>query len=423
MEETTFSKKKQKHIQAKRSQGRLVFVMVTFIIVVCAFAFGFFVRGETSFINLLGFSSSNSSDVKSDSAEKLSDDEITSRVLEVETLLKNNSLNSVDLETATPKVLQAYTDSFNNAYVNYYSPERYESYIKENTNVSAGGIGVLFGEHNGRAYVVDVFENSPAYLAGIKSGDIVVAINGEKSHAWSLVEVVNAISNASDSIPITWLRASNLDASTGEEFTKTLKVGAYTQINITSEVYDSVCYIKVSQFTKDSYDNLKSIVDAASTTGTIKSFVLDLRDNPGGFLTQATNIANLFLKSGVIVQIDSSEGRSVRSADGEGYAQYPVVVLENERTSAAAEVVVAALKENDRATVIGHTSAGKGSIQAFQELSFGGAVRYTAAYYITPQGNNIDGVGIAPHVSVDQNASEIEEDTQKNFAIENAKAL
>lgn len=130
--------------------------------------------------------------------------------------------------------------------------------------------------------------------------------------------------------------------------------------------------------------------------------MLDLRDNAGGYLTQAVDIASLFVNSGVLVQIQGNDGpATTKSAAGDApYKDVPLVVVVNRYTAAAAEVLAASLQDNERADVVGETSMGKGSVQVVRELDFGGAVRYTAAYYLTPQGEPIDNVGIVPQVGV-----------------------
>ena len=158
-------------------------------------------------------------------------------------------------------------------------------------------------------------------------------------------------------------------------------------------------YMKVRQLTQTSADLVKQALADLGSQGAL-SFVLDIRDNPGGYLTQAVDMASLFVKSGSIVQIETKDGKSVKSATGNVATDKPLVVLVNENTAAAAEVLAAALQENQRATLVGASTLGKGSVQVVRDLSFGGALRYTAACYLTPQGRTINDVGVTPDVSV-----------------------
>jgi carboxyl-terminal processing protease len=128
--------------------------------------------------------------------------------------------------------------------------------------------------------------------------------------------------------------------------------------------------------------------------------VLDLRNIPGGYLTQAVEIASQFIQSGTVVQIKSGDNTTAKSAEGTEANTMPLVVLVNDKTAGSAEVLAAALQDSQRATVVGSQTQGKGSVQVMQPLSFGGALRYTAATYLTPSGRAIDGVGVTPDVVV-----------------------
>ena len=165
---------------------------------------------------------------------------------------------------------------------------------------------------------------------------------------------------------------------------------------------------------------MKAAVSELESQGAA-SFVLDVRDNPGGYLTQSVDIASLFVKSGTLVKIQTREAEdSTKTATGAVATDKPLVVLVNGNTAAAAEVLVAALQDNQRATLVGQTTLGKGSVQVTRELSFGGALRYTAAYYKSPLGHDINGVGVTPDVTV---ALSEGIDNQKELAIETAQSL
>ena len=167
--------------------------------------------------------------------------------------------------------------------------------------------------------------------------------------------------------------------------------------------------MKVRQLTQTSADLVKQALADLGSQGAL-SFVLDIRDNPGGYLTQAVDMASLFVKSGSIVQIETKDGKSVKSATGNVATDKPLVVL------------VAALQENQRATLVGASTLGKGSVQVVRDLSFGGALRYTAAYYLTPQGRTINDVGVTPDVSVGL-GGEAGSDNQRSLALETAQSL
>ena len=413
--------KARKELERNRHLARALGLV---IVVAVAFVAGFFVRGESAFLAGLGFpvTAEEAGPASSGSPSKSTFNSVSARVSEVEDVLAANSMDHYDLDAATAQTLEAFTASTEDGYLSYYDPARYELYVKESSDGSYSGIGALFSEYNGRAYVSDVFEGSVAEAQGVQQGDFVVAIDGDSSHQWSLTETVKALSREEGStVVVTWMRPSSLEADTGEEFTTTLECSAYSVPNVTTELAGTVGYIKLKQITQNADDLVgKAIADLTAQGAT--SFVLDIRDNPGGYLTQAVDLASLFVKSGSIVQIETKDGKSVKSATGNVATDKPLVVLVNENTAAAAEVLAAALQENQRATLVGASTLGKGSVQVVRDLSFGGALRYTAAYYLTPQGRTINDVGVTPDVSVGL-GGEAGSDNQRSLALETAQSL
>ena len=265
--------------------------------------------------------------------------------------------------------------------------------------------------------MVDLFEGSPAQLGGVQVGDFVVAVDGDREQSWSRSEVASLLSqHAGQSAVITWRRPESLESDGGKEFTTTLQCAEYDEPNVTIEYYGDqhVGYIRLKQFTQNSASLVEKALRDLEAQGA-ESYVLDLRDNPGGYLSQAVDVASLFMNSGTVVEIKTVDGQSAKAASGKVATAAPLIVLLNKNTAAAAEVVAAALKENQRATLVGVTTLGKGSVQVLHELSFGGAMRYTAAYYLTPEGHAIDQVGVTPTVLVDTGGND---DAQKQYAIE-----
>ena len=193
----------------------------------------------------------------------------------------------------------------------------------------------------------------------------------------------------------------------------------YAVKNVDTELSDTVGYIKLKQITQNAADLVKNAVADLESQGAT-SFVLDIRDNPGGFLTQSVDIASLFVKSGTIVKIQTKAEETSKTTSRPYVTEKPLVLLVNGKTSASAEVLAASLKDNQRATLVGSTTLGKGSVQVTRDLSFGGALRYTAAFYKSPLGHDIEGVGVTPDVMVGLAEGE---DNQKALALETAQSL
>lgn len=413
-----------KHRKASARNAKIIASMVVCICVCLSFVGGFLIRGETALLQSLGFSAlvGDSEDVNGTASSVNTYNSLSARLSEAEEMLKSDSLDTYDLDSATTEMLNAFSAATEDEYLRYYDPERYREYVEENTQNYAG-IGVLFSENKGHAYVVDVFPGSVAESAGVEVGDCVTAIDGDRSQDWSLTEAVSAVSRSEgESVVVTWKREAPAGSSEGEEFTTTLTCSKYSETNVSFELLENVGYILVKQFTQNSGDLTKKAIENLADQGAT-SFVLDIRNNPGGYLTQAVDVASLFIKSGDIVIIETKEAHDTsKTASGTTSTDAPLVLLVNENTAAAAEALAAALKDNERATVVGQNTLGKGSVQVVRPLSFGGALRYTAAYYKSPLGHDIDKVGVAPDIKVDKGVSS-EEDNQKNLALETAQSF
>ena len=386
-----------------------------------AFACGFVVRGHPYFLQSLGFPSyitglteTASTDLATSGKDVFNS--VAMRVSEVEDILASDSLDQYDLGDATNAMLNSFAKASSDPYLRYYSTERYTELLNSQDETYAG-VGVLFSEYNGQAYVVDVFEGSSAQLEGVMPGDFVESINGDNSQVWSRSEVSAKLSQSKgSSVVMQWRRPESLEAEGGEKFTTTLECADYSAVNVSSE-YDgerTVGYVKVKQLTQNATSLAQKAINDLTEEGA-RAIVLDLRDNPGGYLSQAVGLASLFMSSGTVVEVRTVDGQTAKAATGQPISQAPLVVITNKNTAAAAEVVAAALKESQRATLVGTNTMGKGSVQVLHELSFGGAIRYTAAYYLTPEGHAIDQVGVTPDVALDASG---EGDPQRDYAVE-----
>lgn len=415
---------KQRAAMAEREHRRnkRILRLLCFVVAIAvAFVAGFALRSQDQFLVSLGFSipgvqkaGTQSTDVK-----KSPYDSISARLSEVEDVLAKSDLNGYDLDEATKEVFKGFSSACDDKYFEYLDPSRYASFVKDSSDGAYNGVGVLFSDYNGRALVSDVFSGSAAEAAGVQQGDVLIGIDGDTSHDWSVTEAISGLSrNAGETVVVTWMRPSLVGAETGTSYTTALTCSSYKEQNVTYSLDGTVGYIRVRQITQDTADNvsaaLADLIDQGAT-----SFVVDLRDNPGGYLTQAVDVANLFIKTGVIVEVQTSTGTSPKSASGKTVTDLPLVVLTNGYTSGAAEVLAAALQDNQRATIVGETTIGKGSVQVIHELSFGGAIRYAAGYYKSPLGHDIDGVGVIPDIAI--SSSEGGTDPQLVLAVETAQ--
>ncbi len=406
--------------KARARNLRLIRIFILVIVIAAVFCLGFFVRGNATVLSALGFTALVDDDPAKTVEQRTVYNSLSERVEEVEDTLSEESLDTFDLDQTTTGVLNALATATEDPYLRYYDQAQY-ALLEQNAADDYEGVGVLFGESDGKAYAVDVFDDSPAQIAGVQQGDFVVAIDGDRTREWSQTEVLAALDREEGSTAvITWRRPATSGAEGGEEFTTALTCVKTSETNVTSVLGDDgVGVITLRQITGNSTDLVRSAVESLEAQGA-HSYVLDIRDVPGGYLSQAVEIANLFVRNGIIVQIETNGGISTRQASGEVVTDKPLVVLVNGNTTAAAEVLASALQDNQRATLVGQTTMGKGSVQVVRELSFGGALRYTAAYYLSPQGRAIDGLGVAPDIIVDRN--EGASDNQLSLAIETAQS-
>lgn len=406
--------------KARARNLRLIRVFILIIVIAAVFCLGFFVRGNATVLSALGFTALVGDDSAKAVEQRTVYNSLSQRVEEVEDTLSEESLDTFDLDQTTTGVLNALAEATEDPYLRYYDQAQY-ALLEQNAGDDYEGVGVLFGESDGTAYAVDVFDESPAQIAGVQQGDFVVAIDGDRTREWSQTEVLAALDREEGStVVITWRRPATSGAEGGEEFTTALTCVKTSETNVESVLGDDgVGVITLRQISGNSTDLVRRAVESLESQGA-QSYVLDIRDVPGGYLSQAVEIANLFVRNGIIVQIQTNSGISTRQASGEVVTDKPLAVLVNENTSAAAEVLASALQDNQRATLVGQTTMGKGSVQVLRELSFGGALRYTAAYYLSPQGRAIDGLGVAPDIIVDR--EEGAADNQLSLAIETAQS-
>jgi carboxyl-terminal processing protease len=376
--------------------------MMLFVLLCLVFAVGFGLRGNNAFLARLGMDSL-SVDVEQNPGATVSGDtfdSISARVAEVQGMIEQDSLDDIPRDDSTRALLEDLLKQTGDPYARYYDAQSYASYSKKDSDQTFG-VGILFGDYENQAYAVDVIAGSSAQVEGVQAGDFVVAIDGErKDGGWTLAETLKQLAREDGStVIVTWRRPENIESPGGEEFTTTLTCSDVAGVNVTSKIRDKeVGYIKLNQLGRDSSALVLDAVKELTGKGA-KAFVLDLRDCPGGYLTEAVDLVSLFQGSGVVVQIETVEGVSSRSATGSAITSDPLAIIVNKNTAAAAEVVAASLQDNDRAVIVGQQTMGKGTVQIMRELSFGGAITYTVAEYKTPKGRSLDKNGVSPNVS------------------------
>ncbi|MCX8059666.1 MAG: S41 family peptidase [Aquificaceae bacterium] len=288
----------------------------------------------------------------------------------------------------------------------FFTPEQYREFRQE-TGGEFGGVGIEIGMEKGRPIVISPIEGTPAHRAGLKSGDVIVEINGEDTSNMTLMDVVRRIrGKPGTKVTLTILR-KGADRPVRVELERaTIKVESVKWTKL-----EDVGYIRLSQFTEGVGKDVEKAVKGLTSQG-VRGIILDLRNDPGGLLTEAINVSELFLKEGkLIVYTKTKKGEVSRYFARKKPIlpeNMPLVVLINRGSASASEIVAGALQDHKRAVIVGEKSFGKASVQNIIPLEDGSAIKLTVAHYYTPLGRLIDKKGIQPDVEVKMKEEEEE---------------
>ncbi|CCZ22270.1 carboxy-terminal-processing protease (C-terminal-processing protease) [Acetobacter sp. CAG:977] len=282
----------------------------------------------------------------------------------------------------------------------YLNEEMFKE-MQEQTKGEFGGLGIEVTMDNGWIKVISPIDDTPAYKAGIKAGDYITHIDGTAVLGQTLTEAVDKMRGPVKTKVKLTIRRKGQDA-----FDVTLERAVVKIRSVRSEDKGNVGYIRISSFSETTTDDVKKAVEKAQKEhkDNLAGFVLDLRNNPGGLLDQAVSVTDLFLDEGEIVSTRPRRPEEIQrysATKGDIIKDIPIVVLINEGSASAAEIVAGALQDHKRAVVVGTRSFGKGSVQTVIPVSSGiGAIRLTTARYYTPSGRSIQAKGIEPDIVI-----------------------
>ncbi len=306
-------------------------------------------------------------------------------------------------------------------YSAYMSPELFKE-MQTDTKGEFGGLGIEIGMEAGVVKVISPIDDTPAALAGIKAGDYIVKIGKEQVQGKSLLEAVKLMRGpVGTSIDLTVRRKNIKKPLEFKIVRKVIEVQSVSSKKLGTK--KNLGYIRLKSFNENSDKQfLKTVKDFEKSK--IKGYVLDLRNNPGGLLTQAINITDYFLDDGEIVSTKGrrvSETRKFFARKGDEIKGKPIVVLINNGSASASEIFAGALKDHKRAIILGENSYGKGSVQSIIPLRNGGGMRLTISKYYLPSGKSISEVGVTPDIFVEEESDDFlinsEKDNQLNYAI------
>ena len=305
-------------------------------------------------------------------------------------------------------------------YSAYMSPESFEN-MQTETSGEFGGLGIEVSMEAGVVKVISPIDGSPADEVGVKAGDYIVKINEHQVQGKTLTEAVDLMRGPVGSdIEITVRRKGVRKAIVFKITREVIKIQSVKS----QKINENIGYIRLTAFNENSSSQIKKKINEFTKDKKIKGYILDLRNNPGGLLSQAIKISDFFLSNGEIVSTKSrkeSENRRWFANKGDIINGKVLIVLINYGSASASEIVAGALKDNKRAILIGENTYGKGSVQSIIHLKNNGAIRLTISKYYLPSGKSISEVGITPDIEVAEGDDEFrintEKDNQLNFAI------
>ena len=305
-------------------------------------------------------------------------------------------------------------------YSSYMSPQML-SEMQTETSGKFGGLGIEVGMEAGVVKVISPIDNSPASKVGIKAGDYIVKINDTQVQGKSLTEAVELMRGpVGTDIEITVRRVGEKKAIVFNITREIIKI-----TSVRSKVIDGdIGYIRLTSFNENSSDQFKEKIKDLKKNKDINSYILDLRNNPGGLLSQAIKITDFFLDNGEIVSTKGrkkTESRKWYANKGDVIEGSTLVVLINYGSASASEIVAGALKDHKRAILVGENSYGKGSVQSIIPLKNNGAIRLTISKYYLPSGKSISEIGVSPDIKIEEESENFkmnsENDNQLNFAL------
>ena len=327
-----------------------------------------------------------------------------------------DEINESDVMDAAINGVLQYLDT----YSVYINPELFES-LQTDTKGEFGGLGIEVSMEAGVVKVISPIDDTPAFKAGIKAGDYIIKINDEQVQGKTLMEAVRLMRGPIDSsINLTIRRKGEKKIINKTIIRKMIQVKS-VEAKI---IKNNIGYLRLKSFNSNSSKQLVEKIGNFEKSKKLTGYILDLRNNPGGLLTQAINVTDFFLNDGEIVSTKgrkTSENRRFFAKKGDKVKGKPLIILINNGSASASEIVAGALKDHKRAILLGENTYGKGSVQSIIPLSDGGGMRLTISKYYLPSGQSISEIGVSPDILVEEESEDFKinsvSDNQLNYAI------
>lgn len=320
------------------------------------------------------------------------------KIQEVISIIQSKYMEDVDVNELVDGAIAGIFDSIDDNYTRYITPEEYGEMLKEGNEEYVGiGVHISQSTSTGTMVIISVMPDSPAKEAGLMSGDIVLNVDDIEVTKETYSEAVSALKGKEGTV-------AKLVIQRGEEkINKEVTRNKITSNNVESDVIDNKYgYIRVLEFENNIYNQFKEEYTKLMEEKKVEGLIIDLRNNPGGIVSETVKIADLLCGEGKIVETVYRDGsKKVYTSDAETKCTVPLVVLVNESSASASEILAGAIKDLKQGTLVGKKTYGKGIVQSIVPLNDGGAVSVTTAKYYTASGIEIHGNGIQPNIEVD----------------------
>ena len=349
--------------------------------------------------------------------------DLFSEVLET---IKQEYVNEVDQAEMMDSAINGLLQSLD-PYSGYMSPKSFDG-MQTDTKGKFGGLGIEIGMESGVVKVISPIDDTPAANAGIKSGDYIVRINDQQVQGKTLTEAVELMRGPVGSEIKLTIRRKNEKKALEFKIKRAIIEVKSVEAKIIGE-NNEIGYIRLKSFNQNSDDQLFENINNFEKKEKLTGYILDLRNNPGGLLAQAISITDFFLDDGEIVSTKGrkiSETRKFFSKKGDVINKKPLIVITNNGSASASEIVSGALKDHKRAIILGERTYGKGSVQSIIPLKNGGGLRLTISKYYLPSGKSISEVGVLPDIFVEEVGKDFkintETDNQLKYAVDLLKS-